>query len=200
MSSSHNRPAKVFGVGLSRTGTRSLSDALSLLGYRAGHYKEGLATLRLEDGQLVPDFEEVDQWDALTDIPVTAIFRELDAYYPGAKFILTVREREPWLSSLERHLAVREMGRDEKRKHQLDLDTRYAVRRRIYGRADFDPEDFALAYDYHIANVRAHFVRRPDDLLVLDVCSGADWESLCRFLQCPMPDVPFPHSNKSSPR
>lgn len=31
--------SKIFGIGLSRTGTRSLSYALKILGYKSVHYR-----------------------------------------------------------------------------------------------------------------------------------------------------------------
>jgi len=33
----------------------------------------------------------------------------------------------------------------------------------------------------------------PDRLLVFEIAEG--WEPLCRFLNVPVPDVPFPRSN-----
>src|SRR5207237_3908 len=52
---------KVFGIGLSRTGTTSLTRALELLGYRAKHYPTAES-----------HFEE---YDALTDTPVPVRWR-----------------------------------------------------------------------------------------------------------------------------
>ena len=62
------RRGKVFGIGLSRTGTRSLAAALSRLGFRAGHYDAALRAMTIADGEVVPDFDLIDAWEALTDI------------------------------------------------------------------------------------------------------------------------------------
>ena len=78
---------KVLGVGLSKTGTSSLSAALTILGYRTVHYPP-LDRLR----------ELLDDSDAATDTPVACSFRELDRQYPGSRFILTVRDPDSWLS------------------------------------------------------------------------------------------------------
>jgi sulfotransferase family protein len=193
-SSIKRRPhaSKVFGIGLSRTGTKSLAEALRILGYQVGHYTEALAALSCSHGTLIPDFTEIDRWGALTDIPVTAVYRELDAHYPGAKFVLTVRAREAWLASVAQHFAGK--ARYEKM-HKLDMETRYAVRTKVYGRTDFDAHDFAVAYDLHISDVRTHFAERPNHLLVIDISAGAGWEPLCRFIDVPIPNSPFPHAN-----
>ena len=40
-------------------------------------------------------------------------------------------------------------------------------------------------------------MKRPDDLLVLDICGGrAGWEVLCPFLGVPVPNTPFPNANR----
>ena len=45
-------------------------------------------------GDLAAAIEEAGKFDALQDVPWAALYRELDAAYPGSKFILTVRKEE----------------------------------------------------------------------------------------------------------
>ena len=78
---------KIFGIGLSRTGTTSLTLALSELGLHAYHFPRGR--------------EVIDSVDAATDTPVAAWYQDLDAAYPDSKFILTLRHRPEWLDSCE---------------------------------------------------------------------------------------------------
>ena len=49
----------------------------------------------------------------------------------------------------------------------------------------------------HEAEVRRYFADRPSDLLVLDV-TAAGWEPLCEFLGLPVPDEPYPHTNRAA--
>jgi len=77
---------KIFGVGLSRTGTISLTAALRVLGYSAHHYPPRPLVAAATH-------------DALTDVPVIPHLRTLDCLYPDAKWILTVRDEEAWLAS-----------------------------------------------------------------------------------------------------
>lgn len=167
---------KVFGIGFSRTGTTSLTEALTILGY--------------DCVQMPFTMEEIDRHDASTDVSVAWRFEELDRTYPGSKFILTVRDIPSWLRSCEFHYTKRnrlEYIPEEMRDFIVD------ARRRAYGSEFFDPVVFEKAYHHHVERVSHYFKGRPRDLLVLSVCSGEGWEKLCSFLGRPVPDSPFPH-------
>ena len=83
----------IFGIGLSRTGTTSLHHALELLGYRSAPSSAAL----LDD-----QYDRLlDRYDAFTDNPIPFMYRDLDARYPGSKFILTTRPLAGWLASME---------------------------------------------------------------------------------------------------
>ena len=166
---------KIFGLGLSKTGTMSLTRALARLGYKAKHY---------------PSIErivsEAERYDALTDSPVSIFMEALDRLYPQAKFILTVRDEELWLESCRRHWLGRKPTTPGWRR----------VRQAIYGQEDFDGDSFRRVQKEHTARVRRYFDGRPDDLLILDICGGEGYELLCPFLGLPVLDEPFPHENR----
>jgi hypothetical protein len=166
------RLMKIFGIGLSRTGTTSLTLALSRLGLHAHHFPRSR--------------ELIDSLDAATDTPVAAWYKELDAAYPGSKFILTLRDVPGWLDSCE---ALWTACFD-----QFD-GFPASIHRQIYGREDFDREAFAAAYDRHRDDVLAHFRGRDRDLLLMDVCAGEGWERLCPFLGVEVPPCEFPRRN-----
>lgn len=67
---------------------------------------------------------------------------------------------------------------------------------RVYGSVGFSREGFLHAYETHRRNVEQYFRNRPGDLLVLDVCGGEGWETLCPFLEVGIPETPFPHANE----
>jgi len=175
--------AKVFGIGLSKTGTTSLYAALDRLGFRAGTYRD-LRALCL-DAWFRGDFSEdpIRDYDALTDLPIGAFYRELDRRYPGSKFILTHRDRASWLESCRSYFGARP-NRDD----PFYRNTQIAA----YGVVSFDEERFAAAYDAHLEGVTAYFAERPEDLLTLNLFAGDGWEPLCRFLGRPRPTIPFP--------
>lgn len=170
---------RVFGIGLSRTSTRSLTRALTELEHRCVHYPV--------------DLKAIQRHDAATDITVACRYQQLDRMFPGSKFILTLRERAAWLESCRNHFAapsrIRALNELSSRQRELRLD----VRRLVYGSADFNAELFSAAYDRHADGVREYFRDRPTDLLEMDICAGDGWEKLCPFLGKPVPEMPFPH-------
>src|SRR5690348_2859590 len=100
--------AKVFGIGLNKTGTRSLAMATRLLGMRTLH-KGDLATNQLVEraaAEGVPLLTYLGtNFDAYFDVEgLVHRFAELDQQYPGSKFILSTRDREAWLLSREKHV------------------------------------------------------------------------------------------------
>jgi hypothetical protein len=176
--------AKIFGTGLSKTGTTSLWVALGNLGYRAGTYRhlKKIKPSRWLKGDFSRDY--LADYDALTDLPIATYFGELDRRYPGSKFIHTVREIESWLDSARRHYARRPDRRAGWRR-----DVRVAT----YGISGFEHERFRFVYEAHNRNVREYFRERPGDLVVMDLRAGEGWKELCGFLGREIPDKSFPH-------
>jgi hypothetical protein len=86
-----SRRAPCWGIGLGRTGTNSLCEALRILGYRfVGHNPRFLELPSLEGG---------------ADSRVTLHYKYLDYKFPGSKFVLTLRKLSDWLPSME-HVAA----------------------------------------------------------------------------------------------
>ncbi len=162
---------KIFGVGLSRSGTLSLTHAMSILGYKSCHFPE--------------DMTLVEKFDFLCDTPIAAEYQKLDKQYPGSKFILTIRSLPEWLDSCK---ALWDS-------HFQDF-TEYSSRihLKLYGRLDYNEKDFAEAYENHILNTIYYF-RQRKDLLVMNICAGDGWEKLCPFLGVKIPTTDFPNTN-----
>lgn len=176
---------KIFGIGLSKTGTTSLAHALELLGYKTRDYP-GLA--RYAPGDLASiDAGLLDAHDALTDTPIPSFYRELDAKYPDAKFILTIRDAEGWLKSCKKQFTQKLADKQNDAHNQLFMD--------LYGCTVFDEQKFRAGYDRFIHGVQDYFKGRPDKLLIMNVVAGDGWETLCPFLNKPIPDFPFPKAN-----
>jgi Sulfotransferase domain len=192
-----SRSGRIFGIGLSRTGTSSLTTALNLLGFWSVHCPEDERTRKelmayFAGGDARLRLSILEGLDAVTDSPIAASFEALDSAYPGSRFILTTREKQSWLRSYRSFWA--EIG-PALRANPDEPNARYihAFNRQLYGAADLDEARFARGYDEHVRRVRAHFRHRPKDLLTIDLCAGEAWEPLCEFLGVPVPDLPFPH-------
>lgn len=179
---------KIFCIGLNKTGTMSLHDALVVLGFRSLHWggpaARALVRRALEDGK--PLVTYLDGYDAYSDLEeLTYNFTLVDAQYPGSRFILTIRMLDDWLDSRRRHV-------------EKNRERRAAGK---YGGPFLDVDIDAWTEDYltHHRRVREHFAGRPHDLLEMDVTAGAGWEPLCEFLDRPIPGVGFPWSNRYRP-
>ena len=180
--------AKVFGIGLSKTGTTSLARALEMLGYRTRDYL-GVSEYRAGDLSCI-DLGEIDENDAFTDTPIPSFYRELDERYQNSKFILTTRDMDAWLKSCKKQFTERITARQNEATALLHTD--------LYGCFAFDAEKYASGYTRHTEGVLDYFRDRPQDLLVIDICGGDNWERLCAFLGKPVPNMPFPVTNVSA--
>ncbi len=185
---------KVFGIGFYKTGTTSLYEALRILGYHAvngdtpGSYPgadDGATLVRqIDAGDFrLPTFE---MFDAFTDNPYFRIWREIHAMYPDARYILTVRDDEPWIASCTgfyRNRRIRPMRAWMFGSHadpSRDEQSRQA---------------WLAAYRAHNQAVREYFSSRPGQFLEFDATRERGWDRLCAFLQAPVPARPWPHAN-----
>ena len=184
--------AKVFGLGLSKTGTSSLTAALNILGVSSIHYPHDQQTLsELKNGNFRLSILETFQ--SITDLTAVPFYKQFDNEYPGSKFILTVREMLPWLRSCEMHWQLLDEWINNfpefQAAHSYFSDL-------VYGGLTFERDRFADRYEAHVASVKKYFEGRKKDLLVLDICNGEGWGRLCEFLEVEQPSVPFPHANE----
>ena len=176
---------KIFGIGLSKTGTTSLAQALNMLGFKTRDYP-GLVHYSPGDLSSI-DATLIEEFDALTDTPIPSFYRELDARFPDAKFIMTLREKAGWLISCKKQFTQKLANKQNDAHSRLFMD--------LYGCTVFDEEKFAAGYDRFVQGVYDHFKDRPGKLLTLNVTGGDGWEQLCPFLDRPIPDAPFPKAN-----
>lgn len=207
---------RVVGAGLPRTGTLSLKTALErLLGARCYHMSELFG--HPEHGSTWADAAEgrdVD-WDAFlagyaaaVDMPAMQFWRRLADTYPDAIILLSRRASgEEWQASMDRTIFRRIRETRERLGTEPDgapaipagLPAEKARVLRLFGsmaRNGFarcaDDRDEAIAFhDRHAAEVRA---QAPAGRLV-EWTPGDGWGPLCRALDVPVPDEPFPRVN-----
>jgi hypothetical protein len=187
-----SKEQKVFGLGLSKTGTSSLSEALNYLGIKTIHYPSDELTWReLRSGNY--RLTLMNEWQGAVDISVAPFYPQLDEAFPQSKFILTVREKETWLRSCEQHWALMHEWLDNFPETKRFQEFIGAV---TYGVMDFNRHRFSWAYDQQVESVRKYFKDRPEDFLEINICGGEGWPELSRFLGYETPDIPFPRANE----
>ena len=184
--------SKIFGVGLNKTGTNSLNEALKILGFRSIHYPHDEKTYNeLSMGNF--KLSIMDHYDAANDLSIAPYYSELDQVFPNSKFILTVRDKQGWLKSNINHWSHNKYLYDE----SIELGYKQKFGRFVtlatFGCYQFNASRFSMVYDRHCQNVVDYF---GDRVLVYDICGGQTWEPLCEFLNIDVPEDPFPHSNK----
>jgi hypothetical protein len=177
---------KIFCIGLNKTGTISLHQGLTDLGYSSLHWG-GPSTRRaleraIEEG--APLLTYLEDHDAYSDIQGLSInFDVLDQQYPGSRFILTTRDVDEWIDSRRRHVE-----RNRERRERGEYNGTFL---------EIEPERWREQFIEHQARVEAYFGGR-DDLLVMRVTDGDGYEQLCPFLGVPVPETPFPWRHRDT--
>jgi len=212
---------KVIVASLPKTGTKSIAEALRVLGYQVDdvleqyqhHYSDWQVILSRGYGK-EEFYEMYKEVDAVTDMPACLVWQEIHQAFPEAKVILTMRENEEvWLKSFKKQITVLDeswltwlaqkwgpttrtflwMIKTAGEKFSgLNTSPKLSF---PYVRIEWN--DMLLKNWYRKHNSHVIQATNKDNLLILDLSEG--WEPLCRFLQKPVPDdVPFPHLNKNS--
>jgi hypothetical protein len=181
---------KVLGLGLGRTGTKSLCEALNYLGIKTIHFPGPLTKADLISGNA--HFAILNQYQGIAN--GTALpYRQIDGLYPGSKFILTIRDSKEWLESKKRLIAfVKENWASFS---QMSRESKRLISENIYGSFEFDETGWLGSYEHHVEGVLEYFKYRQADLLVMNILLGEGWEKLCSFLGLPEPLEPFPNTN-----
>ncbi|HEY9524033.1 MAG TPA: sulfotransferase [Thermopolyspora sp.] len=205
---------RVIGAGFGRTGTLSLKLALERLGFGPCHHMTEVVDkpaqihrwLDLAKGRPVGWDDLLGEYESCVDWPSAAYWRELAEHYPKAKVILTVRDADAWLASMNATILKSHkgstllklmgpllslLGSDLAAFRQMATLT---VDQRVFGGHINDRERVLSTFQEHAREVRETIP--PGRLLVFTV--GQGWAPLCEFLDVPVPDEPFPRGNDAA--
>jgi hypothetical protein len=204
---------KVIGAGFGRTGTLSAYTALNRLGFPCYHMFEVLENKNNKShldfwrkvanspAGMQHDWAQVfSKYTATVDNPACCVWRELLEANPDAKVLLTLHPRgaEAWYdSTMDTIYFTETMWQFKVLEFATPFGRKFGdmSRKLIWQRAHkgtMVDRDKAIAhYNQHIEDVKAAVPT--DRLLVFSADQG--WEPLCRFLDVPVPDEPFPNVN-----
>ncbi len=204
---------KVIGTGLGRTGTYSLKLALEILGYGKCYHMielyqnpEGVIYFNdAEKGKAVNWNELFDGYNSAVDYPVARYYKQITKFYPEAKVIHTLRDPDSWFESAAAtifrasnpfslkilKLAVHLPFSSNARKRIPVLLYNKKLAKLEFGNNLKNKEKVLKRYNDHYKEVLR--VVPKDKLLLFEASSG--WDPLCRFLNVPVPEVPYPRSN-----
>jgi len=211
--------SKVFGIGLSRTGTSSLTKLLEYNGLRTNHYSKELFVNgrklssqlefkpqlkynllqkyklnRVRASMLAFNVDKfLDNYQAFTDNPIPIFYKVLDKKYPKSKFICTIRDKYEWLESMEWLL---KQGGALWRWNYIDYELIY----KTYGTIRYNKSQLLNAFEAHNEDVFNYFRNRQDDLYILkieDLITARN--DLYEFLKIKNPrpgDIPLANQKK----
>jgi len=197
----------IIGAGWGRTGTASLKTAFEILKIGPSYHmfenynndNSNFWIRALKDEKC--DFEEVfSKYNSTTDYPASVFWEDILKQYPNSKVVLTKRDPELWYQSCCE--TIFQMDRTfcnypSLRFLELFIPSIKRFRNMIvlmHARDfnyNYEKENVIKAFNNHIANVINKCPK--ENLLVFEVKEG--WEPLCKFLNVPVPDVPFPKIN-----
>lgn len=172
---------KVFGLGLARTGTTSLHEAMGILGLTSAPQSTPLLD--------AVDIDFLQAHDAFFDNPIPFRYRELDAVCPDSRWIVTQRPIDDWIDSMRWLFGP---GLDRLDEATRSLGDR--VHRQLYGFDTFDEERLRALYTRHYRDLADWLDGRPS--LWIHVDQGFSWQPICDLLGRDVPTERFPHSNK----
>lgn len=180
--------AKVFAVGLHRAGTQSLHALFQRAGLNAIHWPaqhdgvdyQAMAVGHETDTAFIADtlLPVIDAHDALSDLPICAIYENLAALYSDASFLALVRPAQDWVRSVRRHTGTRALDPYEKTVFWRYLPGRPQTL------ADVSDDALSEMHRRHHDGLRTFFAGSPRFRMqeLYDPLAG---EAICDFLGLP---------------
>jgi hypothetical protein len=188
---------KCFVVSLHRCGTRSTAAFLADLGMRTRHWavehdgvdlQERIRGRETDIAHVTTVLEPViESCDAVADVPIPVLYRELFARYPNAKFLLLYRDPSDWIQSVRWKLRRGDF--------QPYVRTQYWTyfERRPDRIGELTDAELAWMHERHRAEVTDYFSRvAPDQLGVFDLYAPDTSQQIASFLGVESVR-PFPH-------
>lgn len=187
---------KIFCIGANKTGTSSLTEALSILGFRPCPeyimYNFGSPHFENFQSNKFGDLLGlINQYDVFEDRPWnhTNFYQVLDNAFKNSKFILTIRDTNKWWDSYLRW----------DKKINLRNSWHYKINSQTcYGVDSFldHPNLAKKVYSDRNAQIINYFSNSPS-FLILDIDEEDKFEKLCSFLNKDLPIQPYPNLNKT---
>ena len=193
-------PMTLIGAGVGRTGTYSLKLAINQIGLGPCHHMEEVlhnmpvqVPLWAAAASGRADWSRIYAgYDSAVDWPTACFFRELATTFPGAKFVLTLRDPERWADSFGATIYKLLEGKNEAPEEMRAwLEMAGDVIAKTGFPLGLNRDELVRAFNSHNDAVKEAIPA--DRLLVFEVKEG--WLPLCDFFDVPVPDMDFPRSN-----
>lgn len=194
----HRNDGKVFVLGLSRTGTTSITVALHAFGYRGYHALPRLLKWDRDSKKLIGlDKAWADAYDAHSDVHVSLVFQEIAKEYPGDKNIFILNKRDPKKWALSMKSFSKEMVNTFQMVQDLyDMNIPLISVRptnqlfdEIYGKgwSEYNETTWEKVYRDYENRVETFFKNDPR-YHEIDITAGATWDDLAKILKMKKPN------------
>lgn len=194
---------KVIGCGFGRTGSMSMKIALEQLGVGPCHHMDEVIAnpaeqlpywLAASKGEKINWNDALKGYESCVDWPTAAYWPVLAKHFPEAKILLTTRSAESWYNSISKTIfkimgdATNASGNEpnpfgEMLQHMI-LENTF--------KGDITDRDHCInVFNKNVQAVKDSF--SGNKLFIYNIGDG--WEGLCKWLDVPVPDIPFPRTN-----
>ncbi|CAI2731954.1 unnamed protein product [Schistosoma spindalis] len=215
----------IIGGGLPRTGTTSMKKALEIIytqpcyhGYELLARKQcdipkwqmladEVRTTHCEEKMHKCLSEMLVGYGSVINTHVCWLYKELMTLYPNAKVIITVRDKNDWLTSFRE--VVIPKSNDPRSKQMYEAKRRAGIpveldkliidsTKLALQNYDIDLDDDAMLLEYYEKHIKTFQENIPSERLLI-YHLGDGWEPLCKFLNVNVPvNIPYPEVNYQS--
>lgn len=189
---------RYLDISAGRCGTRSLTHAMKLLGYKSCHgipHHMRTEVIRcLVNGKL--ELPQYQKHHFVADVG-RVHWHPLAWKYKRLRFILCVRNEDEWVESIFHNWKNARRWRAQTMCENLGAHNKdflnLMLNWKILGSTRLNEKCLRAGYRQHNQTVMNYF-KYSDRLLVMNICDGDGWDVLCPWLDVPRLNVSFPNT------
>jgi hypothetical protein len=188
---------KVFVLGWNKSGTKSLTKALEILGYNVLDTAGGGKTVEVIKDNILnqkPIMTNLEQYDCYVDFPFfePLVFSHLVNENKNAKYISLTRNLDDYVDSVLKHKIRNIENGVEPSWHWLGTGDKNTFLNFPQELKDWIKRKTWFNHLSNLNWLKKHNI----DYLELDITKGDKWEKLCKYLDKEIPTQEFPYLNK----
>jgi len=195
---------KIIGCGFGRTGSMSMKIALEQLGFGPCHHMDEVIAnptkhlpywLAASKGENVNWDDALKGYESCVDWPTAAYWPVLAEHFPNAKILLTTRTAESWYNSISKTI-FKIMGdvmsaSPGDKPNPFGEMLMHMILENTFKDNIADRNHCIDVFNNNVQAVKDAF--SDERLFVYNIGDG--WDGLCKWLDVPVPDTPFPRTN-----
>ena len=197
---------KIIGIGFNKTGTTTLREIFNILNIKPYCPIDRKLSEYYYNGEENKIYDYAKKYKCFADYPwfFPDVYKKMDKYYKESQFILTIRKEEKWFDSIVRFYGNSTSifkGNIKTGQKGVNKDAMQKYHLQMFGNdaptITEAKEKYIKVYNNHNDNIKKYFKNKKNKLLIMDFEEGDGWEKICDFLECTIPNISFPHKNKS---